>query len=845
MSNDRSFYDNWADGDYVENPSWQRYSETGAVTTAVVDRKSPHGGDNALQIGAGSGSDSAVTFGWAESESGWADQWALSGLFYSGDIHETGGARTHTIFAAYDPSTDSTALRIRLGFFDDDGNSIPFEIDGSAIFDGSQMTHDVDWQENTWYRYEITHDGSGLFKGRVWPATQPKPSAQASSIGTDVPSGERICGINVTTTGDAQFAVQHDFVGWVSGHEYVVEDFDHGTLETYLPDTAFAADTWDMVSAEEGSLAGGEGYYLRGHQADGSGHNPDIFAPSGLQYQPSRGDEISVYTRYNHGEHTPSFYFGVQDEWNGYEIIYDSRDRLNPHDPDTLVLRKWVDREKHRLAETSAPFSNHANEILRCQVEWGDVISVAFYDSTGGEITRVNAADDTFSAGGIAFGMRGHSGKEDVVEWDYVTAIPGSPSETVTGSATTLSLLPSSKHCINPPQGGESRDDRWDGDCEDTGKASSGSSDDRKRYHAHANAMPDYWGDTLDAWFIGDQTAELPDDLKMALDIRRSVPEYPGESFRQYRMKNRLRVSFSTEDNRTISDWSTVDVQTSRDDVDPYILVEGEPGEGNPLRELIDEAPDAEGEDVQRLFDEIEGSEKMRAESEVFPTESLPKSRSTNKVEINGVEGVRVSQIYGGKDTYARLLHEIYWAIELDTSIPGQGVHRFTELTDISKKAVLGFLVNTPTIFTFLDLVVLADGSTSARVWDASYYPRHNLYVNGVKRVQNRFEEGTGTVFDKGVGPVVEGDWVPRQHINLERFIPWVWQANTPVTPFDPYNPEVYEFMFDSSEFIDDHLDRIDYLPDLVPVMEYTQSGTELSKAEIESEIDEPLFPWE
>lgn len=285
--------------------------------------------------------------------------------------------------------------------------------------------------------------------------------------------------------------------------------------------------------------------------------------------------------------------------------------------------------------------------------------------------------------------------------------------------ATTLTLLPSSEECIDPSVGATG-DEAWDGDCEDTAAAAADADADRKRHHALASAMPDHGGTTLDAWFVGDQTSRLPRDLSTALAIRKDPAEYDGEEFKQYRVRNHLSVSLPSADDATVADWDAVRIESSEADPPPYVLVEGEPGEGNALRDLIEEAPDVPEPEVQRVFDELEGAAKLRAATTVYNDceDGRPASRETNRVEIDGVEGVRVTQVYGGADTYVLLLKEVYDALH-ERYDPVRANRKFRRYTGVEFEAIPAFVVRPPTMYTFLDLVVMADGARLARVWDA------------------------------------------------------------------------------------------------------------------------------
>ena len=129
---------------------------------------------------------------------------------------------------------------------------------------------------------------------------------------------------------------------------------------------------------------------------------------------------------------------------------------------------------------------------------------------------------------------------------------------------------------------------------------------------------------------------------------------------------------------------------------------------------------------------------------------------------VRGVEGIRASVLTGGRDEFIVRMKE-----KFDELGPAQ----FLARTGMDVEAVPAFIVEPPTMYTFLDLVVMADGASLARVWDATPYPKHYLYVDGDKRDETAFEEGD--------------HWEPREDTN-RRFGQWVMEAQdaqAPVTP--------------------------------------------------------------
>lgn len=330
----------------------------------------------------------------------------------------------------------------------------------------------------------------------------------------------------------------------------------------------------------------------------------------------------------------------------------------------------------------------------------------------------------------------------------------------IEASATTVTLLP-----------GHSEDTPGDG-------------------HRLDSAMPDYRGKTLDAWFTADQVTDYPEALEEVLAMRRDLPEY-DEGLRQYRLRNHLALSFTTTDGESVVGPS-VDLETNADDESSYVAVEGQRGEGNVVRDII------ESEEL----DWFDGEEKLRAETDRFESGVVRESAL-------GIEGVRASAVYGGRDTYVVRMKEKFDEL---------GPVTFLEKTGMDEKAVPAFIVQPPTMYTFLDLVTMADGSKLARMWDASPYPKQYLYVDEHKRAATDFEEGE--------------HWEPREDMN-RRFGQWVMEEQSPETPFSQHVGLAYE-------------EYVDFLSLFEPyrAMYYGEDGDRLTTAELMVSLPTPLFPW-
>ncbi|RKD88935.1 hypothetical protein [Halopiger aswanensis] len=308
------------------------------------------------------------------------------------------------------------------------------------------------------------------------------------------------------------------------------------------------------------------------------------------------------------------------------------------------------------------------------------------------------------------------------------------------------------------------------------------------------SSMPDYYGKSLDAWFVADAVTDLPDDLQAVREMRKQLPEY-DEGLRQYRLANRIELAFATPDGRTVVD-SSLSYDTNADEKPSYVGVEGEESEDNLVRDII------EREDL----DWFDGQDKLRASVTRFESDAVSEA-------VDGVEGVRASVIFGGTDTYIEIMREKFYEL---------GPIEFLETTGMDAAVVPAFIVEPPTMYTFLELALLADGTTLARVWDVSPYPKHYLYVEERKREETEFEEGS-----RPDG----GDWQPNEDTN-ERFGQWVLEEQGLETPFSPHTRAGYEHSIEYAAAADAY-----------PTMSYGEDGAELTASSVASALP-PLFPW-
>lgn len=226
------------------------------------------------------------------------------------------------------------------------------------------------------------------------------------------------------------------------------------------------------------------------------------------------------------------------------------------------------------------------------------------------------------------------------------------------------------------------------------------------------SAMPDV-SDHVDNAFHADNRTSLESTLAEATELDKRLAEYPDRLFPHYRVRNGVSVSFSSPDGERID--GAVTVSAGEESALSPVTLEGEAGEGgdNPYRANLDS---------------IHGGEEYKA----------PLARehhvSHATFEVEGVEGVRASTIYGGVDSYIA---------EYVDAIAESGLG-WLDATPAGAPAayVLDHLLALPAFYSFLEVTLLADGTRVARVWDAGQYPRHALYLDGGLLGESDFDLG-------------------------------------------------------------------------------------------------------
>jgi hypothetical protein len=311
---------------------------------------------------------------------------------------------------------------------------------------------------------------------------------------------------------------------------------------------------------------------------------------------------------------------------------------------------------------------------------------------------------------------------------------------------------------------------------------------DENQNYRHS-AIPIY----MDEWFHGDFDTVREQSLTDARGTK-TLEEYDSSAnpFPAFRINSAIEISFDTSDGQTISN-ATAEM-TDPDDPNS-------PGGLSPV--TLEGASDEEANPFRNEYD-YDGSD-----NQLDATVKGPHDDEDPVGPIDGIEGYRGSLILGGSDPYvdeAKSRGELYEILETET--------------DPIRAAFIARGLATPSFYSFLDFTFMADGTKLVRVWDASVYPAHALYVGEDKKDQNPFREGQEWTKD---GPL------RRQ----SAFVQFVDDAHVPgYTPFDGYGSWRYKENFDEILAYGEH-----------PAMTWEADGTEITADEVRNALSDPLFP--
>lgn len=342
----------------------------------------------------------------------------------------------------------------------------------------------------------------------------------------------------------------------------------------------------------------------------------------------------------------------------------------------------------------------------------------------------------------------------------------------------------------------------------------------------------------IDEAFLGDKTKSMGETVEETLEMRKSVQGLDGEHG-QYRVKNTVEVTFRTDGQSVYTDEEStledsdirVDVNTRLpDEVEFESYVDGESpdvevglldaSDPEPLPKTVVEEnieEDVNASLVDAVFDE---RTKVVHDRKRYLTVTLDEYSFRGKT----LEGVRVATLWGAENPYT---HEI----------------------SMSDVPVLNWLPGSnPIIYTWIDLIVLADGTHAVRVQDATQFPMHTLYTGPSNRPadqRRRTDSGLEIIYDTDA--TTENEY--KAAINEDNHKPWgqffgSFDDNTTYVPYrTPKKRYVKNHNNDSTgrwigyknELLVDH-----------PIMVFGESGdgNTLTEDQVTELLDSPQVPF-
>lgn len=206
LGNGSVFNDAFEDGEY-RDPAWVKNTQDGQVQ--VINLYSPEGGDKALQLSESGDQNTSYTITMQRNTEVWAQPWTAKGLFYTEEL--TGSTAQEQELVLHTGQGQSQRIEVSMGFTDSSGNNRDFEILQEGLINSNNGGENVAWQEDTWYYWKLSHDGSGYYEAYLWEKGQSMSSGHRVEASGSSPAGEGFAGFRMNGTTGSPFRVAHGF----------------------------------------------------------------------------------------------------------------------------------------------------------------------------------------------------------------------------------------------------------------------------------------------------------------------------------------------------------------------------------------------------------------------------------------------------------------------------------------------------------------------------------------------------------------------------------------------------------------------------------------------------------
>lgn len=205
VGNGSTFHDSFEDGERTD-PLWNKKGRDGSIE--VKRKYAPNGDKRSLVMEESGQTDNKLKIQTYESFGMWDQSWKTEGTFKTENLDQ-GVEQTHIIGLNIN-NNHNEEIKIQIGTTDQNGNNKQFKILDKGLINNAGQTS-VSWQENTWYNWEIIHDGTGTYEGRVWKNSDPVPPMQVTATGGSS-NLQGAVSIYLNTTHNSQYTIAHDYV---------------------------------------------------------------------------------------------------------------------------------------------------------------------------------------------------------------------------------------------------------------------------------------------------------------------------------------------------------------------------------------------------------------------------------------------------------------------------------------------------------------------------------------------------------------------------------------------------------------------------------------------------------
>lgn len=208
---DISFEDGWENGNLTD-PRWLKYEDSGKFE--IVNESGPDGGNRSLSISPEATARTQQSFRF---DAPWRTEGAIKfpslslNTGFSGDF-VLGNVRIGT--------PDQYAYDVKLEFLKEkqtDSGKAELTVPGGVS--STSKSKSMYWESDTWYSYEITHDGTGTYRLSVWKADETRPTDAQMIINGDPASGPGQKGLALGAGSELEQGSHFAFISFESNRD--------------------------------------------------------------------------------------------------------------------------------------------------------------------------------------------------------------------------------------------------------------------------------------------------------------------------------------------------------------------------------------------------------------------------------------------------------------------------------------------------------------------------------------------------------------------------------------------------------------------------------------------------